>query len=152
MDQIWAEAIEYYNQGEELFLKGDIAAEAYNQQRAAMETDAREGIVQEYLDRMLPEGWDNYDLFQRRNYLNGNEFGGQSEEGTVQRSRVCSMEIWCECFGKPREAMKKADAYEIEAILYKLGGWKKYNGNASSKLRIPGYGIQRAYVRVADKT
>jgi len=152
VDQIWAEAIEYYNQGEELFLKGDVATEAYNQQRAAMETDAREGIVQEYLDRMLPEGWDNYDLFQRRNYLNGNEFGGQSEEGTVQRTRVCSMEIWCECFGKPREAMKKADAYEIEAILYKLGGWKKYNGNASSKLRIPGYGIQRAYVRVADKT
>ena len=151
VDQIWAEAIEYYKQGEELFLKGEVAAEAYNQQRAAMETDAREGIVQEYLDHLLPEGWDNYDLFQRRNYLNGNEFGGQPEEGTVQRTRVCSMEIWCECFGKPREAMKKTDAYEIESILYKLGGWKKYNGNASGKLRIPGYGIQRTYVRVADQ-
>jgi len=151
VDQIWAEAIEYYKQGEELFLKGEVAAEAYNQQRAAMETDAREGIVQEYLDHLLPEGWDNYDLFQRRNYLNGNEFGGQSEEGIVQRTRVCSMEIWCECFGKPREAMKKTDAYEIESILYKLGGWKKYSGNASGKLRIPGYGIQRTYVRVADQ-
>lgn len=151
VDQVWAEAIEYYKQGEELFLKGEVAAEAYNQQRAAMETDAREGIVQEYLDRLLPEGWDNYDLFQRRNFLNGNEFGGQTEEGSVQRTRVCAMEIWCECFGKPREAMKKTDSYEIESILYKLGGWKKYNGNASGKLRIPGYGIQRAYVRVADK-
>jgi len=47
--------------------------------------------------------------------------------------------------------MKKTDAYEIESILYKLGGWKKYSGNASGKLRIPGYGIQRAYVRVADQ-
>lgn len=151
VDQIWAEAIEYYNRGEELFLKGDVAAEAYSQQRNAMETNAREGIVQEYLDRLLPEDWDNYDLFQRRNFLNGNEFGGQTEEGTIRRTRVCAMEIWCECFGKPRETMKKTDTYEIEAILYKLGGWKKYDGNTACKLRIPGYGIQRAYVRVADK-
>ena len=152
VDQIWAEAIEYYNQGEELFLKGEVATEAYSQQRAAMETDAREGIVQEYLDRLLPEGWETYDLFQRRNYINGNEFGGQTEEGTIQRTRVCAMEIWCECFGKPRESMKKTDSYEIEGILYKLGGWKRYSGNAQSKLRIPGYGLQKTYVRVTDKT
>jgi len=149
VDQIWAEAIEYYHRGEELFLKGDVAKEAYAKQRDAMETDAREGIVQEYLDRLLPEGWDSYDLFQRRNYLNGNEFGGQTEEGTVQRTRVCAMEIWCECFGKPREALKKTDSYEIEGILYKLGGWAKYGGTSSGKTRIPGYGVQKTYVRVS---
>ena len=99
---------------------------------------------------MLPEGWDNYDLVQRRNYLNGNEFGGQTEEGTVQRPRVCAMEIWCECFGKPREALKKTDSYEIEAILFKLGGWKRHTGNAQSKLRIPGYGLQKTYIRVTE--
>ena len=149
-DQIWAEAIEYYNRGEELFLKGEIAAAAYAQQREAMETDAREGIVQEYLDRLLPTDWDKFDLFQRRNFLNGSEFAGETHEGTVRRDRVCAMEIWCECFSKPRESMKKTDSYEIEAILYKLGGWKRYAGNAQSKLRIPGYGLQKTYVRVTD--
>ena len=151
VDQIWAEAIEYYKCGEELFLKGEVAAEAYSQQRDAMETDAREGIVQEYLDRKLPEGWENFDLYQRRNFLNGSEFGGEVHEGTVRRMRVCAMEIWCECFGKPREALKKSDAYEIEGILYKLGGWAKYSGSTSGKLRIPGYGVQKTYVRVSDK-
>ena len=150
VDQIWAEAIEYFKNGEELFLKGEVAAEAYSRQRDAMETDDREGIVQEYLDRLLPEGWDKYDLFQRRTYLDGGEFGGQNAEGTVQRTRVCAMEIWCECFGKAREALKKNDAYEIESILYKLGNWQRYDGNATGKLRIPGYGIQKVYVRVAD--
>lgn len=38
------------------------------------------------------------------------------------------------CFGKAREALKKADSYEIEGILYKLGGWKKYEGSNSGKL------------------
>ena len=151
VDQVWAEAIEYFNRGEELFLKGDIAAAAYAQQRDAMETDAREGIVQEYLDCLLPEGWDKFDLFQRRNFLNGSEFTGEAHEGTERRTRVCAMEVWCECFGKPRESMKKTDAYEIEGILYKLGGWKRYAGNAQSKLRIPGYGLQKTYVRVTDE-
>lgn len=151
VDQVWAEAIECYKHGEQLFLQGEIAAEAYNRQRDAMETDAREGIVQEYLDRLLPKGWDKRDLFERRNFLDGSEFGDAKIEGTIQRTRVCAMEIWCECFGKPREALKKSDAYEIESILYKLGGWKKYSGNAQGKLRVPGYGVQKTYVRVADE-
>ena len=150
VDQVWAEAIEYFKNGEELFLKGEVAAEAYSRQRDAMETDDREGIVQEYLDRLLPDGWDKYDLFRRRTYLDGGEFGGQNVEGTVQRTRVCAMEIWCECFGKARESLKKTDSYEIESILYKLGGWEKYSGTPSGKSRIPGYGVQKTYVRVSN--
>lgn len=150
VDQVWAEAVEYYNRGEELFLKGEIADAAYAQQRDAMETDDREGIVQEYLDRLLPEGWEKYDLYQRRNFLDGSEFGDGMPEGTVRRDRVCTMEIWCECFGKTRESLKKTDSYEIEGILYKLGGWVRYGGNATGKCRIPGYGIQKTYVRTGD--
>lgn len=151
VDQVWAEAIEYWGRGEELFLKGEVAAEAYSKQRDAMETDAREGIVQEYLDRLLPDAWDKMDIFERRSYLNGSEFGGVSAEGTERRTRVCAMEIWCECFGKNREALKKSDSYEIEGILYKLGGWKRYDGNTQGKLRFPVYGVQKAYIRVADR-
>lgn len=58
--------------------------------------------------------------------------------------------IWCECFGKPRESLKKSDSYEIEGIIYKLGGWERYSGNASGKTRIPGYGVQKTYIRVAN--
>lgn len=151
IDQVWAEAIEYYKNGEELFLKDEVAAEAYVQQREAMETDAREGLVLEYLDRFLPEGWDKMDLYERRTFLEGSEFGACSTQGTEQRTRVCAMEIWCECFGKSREAMKKSDSYEIEGILYKIGGWKRHDGNAQSKLRIPGYGLQKTYIRVTDE-
>ena len=66
IDQIWAEAIERYRQGEELFLSGAVAAEAYARQQDAMESDDREGIVADYLDTLLPEGWDKMDLYQRR--------------------------------------------------------------------------------------
>ncbi|MBE5039840.1 virulence-associated E family protein [Ructibacterium gallinarum] len=151
VDQIWAEAVEYYNRGEELFLKDDAASQAYAMQRDAMETDDREGLVDEYLNTLLPEEWPKMDLFERRSFLNGSEFGESRRTGTQPRERVCAMEIWCECFGKNREAIRKSDSYEIEGILYKLGGWERYSENASGKLRIPGYGIQKAYVRVADE-
>ena len=53
IDQIWAEAIKRYRQGEELFLSGAVAAEAYARQQDAMESDDREGIVADYCARFL---------------------------------------------------------------------------------------------------
>lgn len=151
VDQIWAEAIYYYEQGEQLYLTPTLADAAYTMQRDAMESDVREGLVEEYLEKLLPENWSKMDLFARRTFLDGSEFGDSALTGTVKRDRICVMEIWCECFGKPRESIKKTDSYEIEGILYKLSGWTRYSGNASSKLRIPGYGIQKTYVRETGK-
>ena len=147
---MWAEAIQAYKDGETLFLSGEIAQMAYAKQQEAMESDDREGLVQDYLDRLLPENWDNMDLYQRRTFLSGGEFGDTPIEGTVRRDRVCVMEIWCECFGKERQNLRKADSYELEGILNKVGGWERYAGNASGKMRISGYGIQRAFIRNKD--
>jgi len=147
VDQIWAEAIERYQAHEELFLKGALAEEAVTQQRDAMESDDREGLVAEYLEVLLPDGWDKLDLYQRRNHLNGGEFGEPLKAGTVKRSQVCVMEIWCECFCKARESIRKGDSYEIEGILNKIGGWKKFDGNKTGKKHVPLYGPQRVFVR-----
>lgn len=46
VDQIWAEAIERYREGEELFLKGNVAADAYAKQQEAMESDDRRESLQ----------------------------------------------------------------------------------------------------------
>lgn len=150
-DQIWAETIERYKAGEELFLKGALAEEAVSQQRDAMESDDREGLVAEYLDTLLPEGWDKLDLYQRRSFLTGSEFGGETRVGIERRQQVCVMEIWCECFGKSRETVKKGDSYEIESILNKLGGWVKFTGNKTGKKHVPLYGPQRVFVRTESE-
>ncbi|MFA5638382.1 MAG: virulence-associated E family protein [Anaerovoracaceae bacterium] len=147
IDQIWAEAIEAWSAGEDLFLKGSLAEEAVTWQRDAMEGDDREGLVAEYLDALLPEGWDKMDLYERRNFLNGGEFGGENHRGIQQRNQVCIMEIWCECFCKNRETIRKSDSYEIEGILNKIGGWTKFTGNKTGKKNLSLYGPQRVFVR-----
>lgn len=148
VDQVWAEAIDKYKAGETLYLSGEVAAEAYVEQQKAMESDDREGIVADYLERLLPLNWDKMDLYQRRSFLGGGEFETEGLNGTVVRNRCCIMEIWCECFGKERQNIKKTDSYEIEGIINKIGGWKKYDGNASGKMRISGYGVQKAFERI----
>ena len=150
VDQIWAEAIERYRLGEELFLKGELAEEAVSQQRDAMEADDREGLVAEYLETLLPEDWEGMDLYQRRNFLSGSDFGDETRVGTIRRNQVCNLEIWCECFGRPREAIRKSYSYEIEAILNKIGGWEKYTGGKTGKKHVPLYGSQRVFVRTKN--
>lgn len=151
VDQIWAEAIERYKTGEELYLKGDVAAQAYCAQQEAMEADDREGIISDYLERLLPDQWDGMDLYQRRSFLGDSEFDGGARKCSVRREKVCVMEIWCECFGKERQNLKRTDSYEIEGILNRIGGWVRYVGNASGKMRISGYGIQKTFVRVSKE-
>lgn len=139
--QIWAEALVYVRQGEKLYLSAEMDALAKDEQREAMESDEREGLVREYLDTLLPERWAEMDLFERRNFLTGSDFGGLQEKGTVKRTNVSNMEIWCECFGKERANLRRTDSNELTGILARLG-WKR----AESKVRIPLYGPQYVFV------
>lgn len=139
--QIWAEALVYVRQGEKLYLSPEMDALAKDEQREAMESDEREGLVREYLDTLLPERWAEMDLFERRNFLTGSDFGGLQEKGTVKRTSVSNMEIWCECFGKERANLRRTDSNELTGILARLG-WKR----AESKVRIPLYGPQYVFV------
>ena len=147
VDQVWAEAIVRYKDGEELFLKGVDAKMAYSQQAEAMEADEREGLVRDYLEKLLPWNWSTMDIYERRNFLNGSEFGGSTCMGTLRRERVCTMEIWCECFCKDGVNMKKIDAYELNGIMARIEGWKKYDENKQGNFKFPIYGNQRGYVR-----
>ena len=144
--EIWAEALVRYKEGEPLHLDNELAGMALKEQQIAMEVDEREGMVRDYLEMPLPERWDKMDIFDRRNYICGSEFGGEREPGVRKRERVCNMEIWCECFGKERGNLKRQDANEISAIMANIEGWKK----ADNKVRFPIYGIVRGYCRDRD--
>ena len=139
--QFWAEAKEIWNSGEKLYLEGDILEEAEKAQKGAMEADERVGMVEEYLNTLLPDDWDSMDLFARRNYLSGTEFGRPVHTGTVTRTSVSNAEIWCECFNRNLPELKTTDSYQIAALMAQIPGWER----TSSIKRLPIYGRQRLY-------
>jgi predicted P-loop ATPase len=102
--QIWAEALVHVKTGETLFLDPALEKYAKDEQREAMESDEREGLVRDFLDMLLPEDWDTMDMYARRAFLNGSEFGDSSRVGVRQRTSVSNMEIWCEFRKGPRQS------------------------------------------------
>ena len=143
VDQIWAEVVVRVNEGERLYLTKEEEALAKEEQIKAMETDEKEGLIRDFLDMQLPENWDEMDLFTRRNWLSGE---GVRSEGKKERTSVCTLEIWCECFGKDRAGMNRSDSATIISALIKLG-WVK---NARKK-KVRLYGAQFVYERGEKK-
>lgn len=143
IDQIWAEAVELWRAGEKLYLTGEEEKEAKRQQEEHSEESAKAGLIEEYLNKLLPEDWYELSITERRNFIHETEFG-ESREGTIRRDKTCVMEIWVELFSGDPKQLTPMQSREINDILSGIKGWKKYN----SKLRFgKSYGIQRAYIR-----
>lgn len=141
VNQIWAEALVIYKKGEPLYLEGDVAGMAAAQQLDAMESDERQGMVEEFLEKLLPENWDSMDLNSRRNYFF--EDSSMQAKGTLKRMQVSNAEIWCECFRRNLADMRPADSYAIAAIMAKIDGWER-----TDKIRkLVSYGRQRLHIR-----
>lgn len=135
---IWGEAVEIYKAGEPLYLTGELEAAAQEKQACYEEENPSQGIVEDYLDRLLPEGWDNLDLYTRRQWLETDAVG------TEQRRTVCTMEIWAEALGRNPDRLDRYGSKEVGDIMASLTGWA-YQGN--SRRRIKPYGSQRYYAR-----
>ena len=129
--QIWAEVLVRVKDGEKLYLSKEEEALAKAEQIHAMETDEKEGLISEFLEIKLPADWEDKDLFERRNWI------ATEARGEVERERVCTLEIWCECFGKDRSGMSRLDSAVIISALIKLG-WVK----DPKKKKLKQYGAQ----------
>lgn len=144
IEQLWAEAKYSYLKGEKLYLEAELQALAKEAQEEHSERDDRIGLVQEYLDTKLPENWENLGVYDRRNFLSEE----LSHKGTLERTQVSVVEIWCECFGKEKADLNRRTSNEITEILNALEGW----GKAKKAVRIKHYGVQKIFERRVTKS
>ncbi len=134
---IWAEAVELYRKGEELYLPRELEKVAREVQEAYEEENPRVGIVAEYLDRLLPDDWEGQDLYTRRQWLE------TDAQGTHRRDTVCSLEIWAEALGGNPDKLDRYGIKEIRDIMAALG-WR-HKGN--KRITAGPYGRQRYFER-----
>jgi predicted P-loop ATPase len=137
VDQIWAEAVALYKSGAKRYLSKEAEATAKLEQVKHSEFDERRGLVEQYLDMLLPEDWDKRDLSERRVFIE------MSAKGTQIREKVCIAELWCECLGKEKENMTKYNTRDVNDIMKGLSDWE--SGSSTSNFSI--YGKQRFYQR-----
>ena len=136
--QLWGEAVTLYGKGEKLYLSRELERVAREVQETYEEENPRIGVVADYLERKLPAGWPEMDLYSRRQWLE------TASEGTIERTCVCTMEIWAEALNGNPDRMDRYAGKEIRDILAKLPEWR-HQGN--KRLTAHPYGRQRYYER-----
>lgn len=135
---IWAEAVEIYKAGEPLYLSKEMEQVAREIQEAYEEENPKAGIVADYLDRLLPAEWDDWDVYARRQWLE------TDTEGITTRTTVCTLEIWTEALGGNPDKFDRYAGKEIADIMAKMPEWK-HQGYLLKTVRP--YGRQRYYER-----
>jgi putative DNA primase/helicase len=120
-DQLWAEAVAYYKAGEELYFDDQTEQLAKEVQAQHMETDDRETVVREYLEKLLPVNWDKMTVWQRREFLTGDETAAMGEN---VRQHVTALEVYTECLGGAAKDFSLRVAREINDIIKNIGDWK----------------------------
>ncbi len=142
VNQLWAEAVYKYKNGESLYLNEELEKVAAEEQKQFTETSEKQGLIEEYLEKLLPGNWEDLDIWSRINYLENNDIN--PTKGTVRRDSVSVIEIWCECFGKNKSDIKRADSVEISNIVKNIDGWSNKTSMKRNKL----YGMQKCYKRI----
>lgn len=143
IDQLWAEAKFYFDDNEPLFLPELLEQEAYKRQEDHAEQNAKTGLIEEYLDRMLPENWDEMNVQERQTFIHGDYFD-KPGSGQKRRMRVCSLEIFCELLKNEPKALTPQATKEINSIMDRIDGWRRF----SKPMRFGVYGLQRGFERI----
>lgn len=138
---IWGEAVHLFQKGETLFLPRELESVAREVQEIYEEENPKVGIVAQYLERMVPEDWNDRDLYSRRIWLEGND------PGTEKRSRICTLEIWAEALGQSPDRLDRYAIKEVRDIMERLPQWR-HQGNAKMTTKL--YGRQRYYKKEED--
>jgi hypothetical protein len=137
--QLWAEALNYYEAGELLYLPADLEREARERQRDNSESgaDERIGVIQNFIDTLLPADWNSRSIDSRRRWLlDGDPLRAY---GVIQRETVCAVEVLAECFGERIDEKTRYKTRDINA-LFRIMGLKEL-----PMKRIPLYGVQRLF-------
>lgn len=142
--QIWAEAYQYYKNGEDLFLSDELTKQAsiiqndYNIIRG----DSKLGELEVYLNTLLPTDWDLRSLNDRRSYFRNQD--PLEAVGTIKRTKVCAAEIKNEFLRQSDE--KFYSSQKINKMMEQIQGWKRSDGF----LEFGKYGKQRGFIRTLE--
>jgi putative DNA primase/helicase len=145
VDQVWAEAVVRYKQGEPLFLEHTESELAALERERYVEEDALGGVIAEYLDTPVPDDWDELSPESRVAWLDAFKSGFE-QPGTGRINEVCSTQVWVEALRRRIGDHRRVDLLDITNVLKRLEGWRQKPGRS----RLPGYGPQMVFERLGD--
>ena len=147
-DQIWAEAVQRWREGEKLYLPKDLETEARQRQANYNDEadDPMRDVLLQFLDLKLPPDWATWDLARRRAWLKNPD--PLDAAATETRDRVCAAEFLCERLGKDMSDKDyKYMARRVCRIIAELPNWERISSSRHVETL---YGIQKGFRRLTQ--
>lgn len=142
VDQLWAEAVHMYKNGERLYLTDDESLLAKLERDPFLEEDTNAGVIENFLAHRVPMDWWDKAPELRMQWVDDLAQGFETEGETVV-NKTCSRQLWHEAL-RQRVPPNRSNLLDIVASLKSLG-WV-----SSGHAHFPGYGTQTVYVRKDD--
>lgn len=150
LKQVVAESYQIYLAGTQkhYFDKAE-ENEIRDQQSDFLAKDARQDMVERYLDIKLPVDWKSYQEPERKEYIMEmmQAIPDEDIEGKAKilRNKVVVADIWTELFGKNKEDITRKDSMSIGDMLRCSAGW-----TYSNKTLRTSHNVGKGYVRVNE--
>lgn len=145
-DQLWAEAVYRYKEGEKLYLDADLEKEArqLQEEHNENEIDDLASQVEQFLETKLPYGWEEKTRQER--YLWYNNGDGMKAQGVKKRMRACTAEFLCEYLGlRVSDREFRSMNKRVARIFDRIPGWRRVSTSRHAEAL---YGRQRAWERL----
>ena len=156
VDQVWAEAVhiwkesraKYGVEGNPVLRLSDAEEEVAKEVRGeATEEEPLVGLIQNYLETLVPDGWERMPIDERIMWLRKAE-QGLVKPGTHRIERVCSLEIWRIVLEGKDAKISRRDSLEITDALRKIPGWES---SGAKRMHFHVFGQQRFFSRVEEE-
>ena len=148
--QLWAEAKRWYDDGLRVWdVVKPILALAEGVQKAHSKDNSIEGLVMDYLEIPIFEGWEKKPMAERHDWYQFRKWADESLTAglkLIRRDAVTATEVLVECLDYEKKNIKQRDNDMIQAILGSLPGWQVADGSGKRQ-RGGGYGSSKTYIR-----
>lgn len=146
VDQIWAEAVVRFQEGETLYLSHELETKSRELQTAHNElaADDRAGMIEAFIRKELPTTWESMTMKQRQDWFRLSS-ETESSEPRMKRETICAVEVLVELFGQQLDEKTRYRTKDINQMLRELPELE-YVGRTRDKV----YGLQRRFKILED--
>ena len=97
IDQVWAEAVAAWKNGEDQWIGREMELVAAKVQEQHTEENSLIGMLDDYLEKEIPANWYKQSKNYRISYITNNgDFNAVDDVQLMKRNKVCTAEVWCE--------------------------------------------------------
>lgn len=144
-DQLWAEAVARYREGEKLYLEPDMEKEARKRQQDFNidADDPMPGMLDEYLEQRLPPDWYTWDVKRRQAFFQNHD---PLVAESMERTKFFAGEFLYEMYGyTDKDKDYKYRLKAVNKLMREKAEWEIMT------VKIKGYGTQKGYRKVTEK-